>query len=268
MTDDIKPIAKTSEPSLATEKQVIPINSADEPKVEVAEPTPAEPVAVTAEPVVVTPTDVAQVAESDNAQLASQIEVLSGEIQALEAKLDKLTNSSSSVTTTTVEEPKSEPVAEAAEPEKKEEAPVAEKPSEMPKDLYTQSMNEANSPEIREQYAQTADHAESGTALSMIAEVVSTFGIIIFAALLLMPLWRSFVGDEVREAIATIGWFSAMGCLLVGLILMLFVKGRLVLKIILGFILLITVILYLGATQNSLIEFLQPALGTIFEFYR
>lgn len=251
MPDDIKTVKinVSSEPKVSAQDAALPVNSAP-----ASENSSVNVESEKAEEIIVKQSDVTpEMPEQPDSQsdLAGKVELLAGEIQALEAKLEQFIGGARA------DAPKAEPAAKAV--------PVNEE-SKLPSDLN--SNNEANPPEIRAQYAQSADEHDEGGALGMIAEVVATFGIIIFAALLLMPLWRSFVGDDLLSMISSIGWFSALGCLFVGLVLMLFIKGKVILKVILGFILLITALLYLGSISSSLIGFLESALGPVFEFYR
>jgi hypothetical protein len=259
-------------------------------------------------PVVVSDADVAAVEkEADPHQsLAEQIEVLTGEVQALEAKIEKLTsgvneaapptatsevapvpaapepetaNSSvptetAQVTTPSTEEKKIEspipPVApEASTPATVTSAPAAATPVN---DIYSKILSGPNgqSPEPTKHKDLNDDATiEEGTSgIGTIGEVLIVFGLIAFLILAASPFFKSTIGGN-WEALKSIGWPTATISLALGFLLFLFNKGRVVFKVLALLLTIVAAIMTAAVFDyGSMIGPLATLLGPIASFYK
>lgn len=223
-------------------------------------------------PVIVSDADVAAVEkENDPHQsLAEQIEVLTGEVQALEAKIEKLTGGVTEPTPQTAPEPITAPVAETPlQKSKAPTAPVEEKetssdsvppavdstsasvpvtpPSTVPEsnvsapvaatpvnDIYTKVLagqtGAPSSPSSHKDLNDDTTIMEGTSGIGTIGEVLIVFGLISLLILGASPFLKSTIGGN-WEALKSIGWPTVTLSLTLGFILFLFNKGRIVFKI-------------------------------------
>jgi hypothetical protein len=249
------------------------------------------------QPVVVSDADVAAAEkEADPHQsLAEQIEVLTGEVQALEAKIERLTNGvGEAPVPIPVEKPADNPVvpippapevAETPVPEvEKQPEPVtptvqpqaAAMPDPAPKattpvnDIYDKLLNTpAQTPSPTHKDLNDDTTIEEGTSgIGTIGEVLIVFGIIAFVILGASPFFKSMIGTN-WEALKSIGWPTATISLALGFLLFLFNKGRLVFKI---FALLLTLVAAIMTAAvfdyGSMLGPLSNLLDPIASFYK
>jgi hypothetical protein len=104
--------------------------------------------------------------------------------------------------------------------------------------------------------------------LEVIAEVVAVFGIIIFIILAISPFFREILGEDTFLAIQQIGWLTALGTLGLGFLLVLFVKGKAMFKILLFLLLAITAVVFLAMNGSSLISPISGTIDPFLDFYR
>ncbi len=293
---------------------------ADDQAVKINKPTEVPPInaensdvktemPVAEQPLVVSEADVKQAATGTEPVIAAindEIEVLTGEIQALESKIDRL---SGSVETPTPQKVESAPIEKAPEPTKPAEevkpqvepiapppAPLVEnkpeiekvepkveakpevkptetnKPSEITKgvnDIYQKITNEQKKAEEDQKEEDVID-AKSGFVdiLGTVSDIISVFGVIVFLGMMLMPFYKSYLSESIVEATKSIGWLSAGGCLAAALLLSLPVKGKWATKAMLLVFLLLVALMWLGINNNSLLSAVEPYLGTLFGHYR
>lgn len=273
------------------------------------------------QPVVVSDNDVSSNQSAQpNEKLAEEIEILTGEIQALETKIERLTNGATSSQGDA--QPDVAPIFSTATPASSvpssvgaDVAPISAPtnaasssskpfetnsqsdstknmpPSDMEKDFVTkpqpmtQSVPINTSPSISPTVSDlspkpSADAAEEqmvpeakessggGSGLEVIAEVVAVFGVVIFIILAISPFFREILGEDTYLAVQQIGWLTALGTLGLGLLLLLFIKGKGLFKFLLFFLLLITAVLFLAMNGNSLISPISGYIDPLLDFYR
>lgn len=261
------------------------------------------PVATVPEtPILVTEAEVTSTPEANGAGLAEEVESLSGEIQALEAKIDRLTGNVKPVVdlpaeaSTKADTPKVEPIAIASPPtdEPKPTEPIETASSPIPSvppspaspsdpqptksesktvginDIYSkvaQSQKEADAP--AKPSPDDAEDVTSGSSIGTIGEVLAVFGVIIFMIMGAFPFYKSMMPEGIIEAIRSIGWPTSVVSLALGFLMSLFSHGKITTKIFTVIILIFAVVLYFGVAgfQNYLGP-LGPMLESIFTFYR
>ncbi|MEX1123674.1 MAG: hypothetical protein WEC81_00655 [Patescibacteria group bacterium] len=237
-----------------------------------------------------------------NEKLAEEIEVLTGEIQALEAKIEQLTSGATVTAPDGQPAPKSDvapisatekpqsipepimptpPAQETPEPMAAKESngdfvnkPSADNGQSIP--VNTQSgpkINDISSRPINEPMPAEDSKSDSagsdnGSGLSIIGEVVSVFGIIIFVLLAISPFFREMLGEDTYQAVGQIGWLSALGTLGLGLLVMLFVKGKGLLKTLLFILLLIAALLFMALNNSSIVAPISSYIDPLLTFYR
>lgn len=274
--------------------------------------TPAAPSSeVTEETLIQTPTAPVVVSDADVAaaekeadphqSLAEQIEVLTGEVQALEAKIERLTSGvgeSANVPVTPVspepqkladippmtspepvkEEKDTEAVAEepktevAAQPVASQPEPIAATPTPAVtpvNDIYDKLMTPpSQSPQAHKDLNDDTTIEEGTSGIGTIGEVLIVFGIIAFVILGASPFFKSMIGTN-WEALKSIGWPTATISLALGFLLFLFNKGRLVFKI---FALLLTLVAAIMTAAvfdyGSMLGPLSTLLDPIASFYK
>jgi len=255
-----------------------------------AAPTPpvVPTVAATEKPIVVSEADLNPAntqpgaSQSSEDQVTNEIENLSGEIQALEAKIDRLTGNIKAVSETPVEKKVEAPVAVEAPPPapvpKSEPTtnPPVKADNKPPKanpldDIYSRvaAQEKSGDGELKTPDSDEAHEVGGGSSLAIIGEVLTVFGIISFLLMAAFPLYKSLLSTDVQEAVRLIGWPTTVVGLAIGLILSLFSKGKLFTKIFALIILLISVVFYFGAAGFE--RFLGPLasmLDSVFSFYR
>lgn len=275
-----------------------------------ADAAPAANVQTTpSDPVVISENEVKNVGNTDgNEKLAEEIEVLTGEIQALEAKIEQLTSGATSApadsepsgdvapinapqapatkeTPKNMEEDKKEEVPKPPEPIKTDntsassEKDFVNKPQQTPTSAVAsaKSPNKFNDisakPKSNEAPADLNPSSEDGSSkngsgLAIIGEVIAVFGIIIFIILAISPFFKESIGTDTYQAIQQIGWLSAIGSLGIGLILYMFVKGSVLFKILIFILLLVASVLFLAINENSLVSPISGTLDPLLDFYR
>jgi len=263
------------------------------PSLSVPESTPT----VAEAPVVITPEDITPPVatsepSSNNNQLQDEIETLTGEIQALEAKIDRLTGNIS----TPEPEKKAEPTPLSTAPLTTESLPsvkeikAKEGSKSAPFPPLPESAGGVNMPpkakistpitdiyakvEQREKAASPTNFSKTddatieedhGSGMGLVGEVLAIFGAVIFLVLLASPLFKDMVGPDLWEAIKSIGWPTALVSLVIGFLLFLFAKGKLGLKILFGLLLVMASVIYLSIIGYA--DFLG-SLGSVFSFYK
>jgi|GEM_PF-2943370 len=216
-------------------------------------------------------------------RLAEEIETLSGEIQALEAKIDRL---ASSIQEEPPEQTKKE-VAPApktsveAQPEPKPAAPAATDATEAEmtnkphplSDIYAKVAEQRQHEEEGQSKPTTnldeAEELSTFSGVGTIGEVLAIFGIGVLVIMLSSPLLKSFFPESLWAAVSAIGWPTSGATLFIGFILLLFAKGKNVLKIIVLLLFIVSALMYLGSSDNSsLLGPIGTALEGVFTFYR
>lgn len=238
------------------------------------------------EPVVVKAEDV-QTTAPGNDQLQEQIESLTGEIQALEAKIERLTGGSAPTPSEPVAEApvvESQPMADSqieksAElvkpvektPEKTESAafnptpiPSTPTPSASPvTDIYSSIGKPRPAMDSAAQ-----DETAHPSAIAVISEVLVILGTILFVILAATPLFREMVGEDLYQVIRSVGWLTTAATLLLGTLMAVFGKAKSAITLI-GFVfLLLSAFMYIGMNYSSLLGPLESSLSTVFDFYR
>ncbi len=315
-TEETKPTTPAEKPAESPETTTandssIAINQ-DAPSADVkpAEPqaTPAAPkpdateetlIQTPTAPVVVSDADVAAAEkEADPHQsLSEQIEVLTGEVQALEAKIERLTSGvgDSPITPTSTEPEKPVEIPPMAVPAPVEEVKAVEAIPEEPKveaappvasqtvpvavtsttavtpvnDIYEKLMTSpTQSPQAHKDLNDDTTIEEGTSGIGTIGEVLIVFGIIAFVILGASPFFKSMIGTN-WEALKSIGWPTATISLALGFLLFLFNKGRLVFKI---FALLLTLVAAIMTAAvfdyGSMLGPLSNLLDPIASFYK
>ncbi len=258
-----------------------------------------------ATPVVVSDADVAAVEKENDphASLAEQIEVLTGEVQALRSKIERLTsgvvqtppappispsNSSQAKSSSPSPAPKSAsddqppPVAEKSVPlsthpsvalsasPSKSSLNVPPPPATAPvNDIYAKILNPPE--EGRAKHKDLNDDAtlsEESSGIGTIGEVLIIFGFVALLLLAASPFVRANIGTN-WDALKSIGWPTATISLGLGSLLFLFNRGRVLLKVF-GFLLLFVAGLMTAAVfdYGSTLGPLSGLLDPIASFYR
>lgn len=277
----------------------LPINVST-PTAPVSSPSVSAPVVAAPEsPILVTESELTP-SQASSPALAEEVENLSGEIQALEAKIDRLTGNiqpvveapkdlspekpplkpeTISLKTVASVETSAKPPAKEVEPEsapKPDSTVIPPNPPVQKSATKTAGINDIYS-KIGEQAAKlpeapSSDEAEdvsSGSSIGTIGEVLAVFGVIIFMAMTAFPFYKTMLSETVIDAIRSIGWPTAVICLALGFLLGLFSHGKMATKIFTVIILLFSVLLYMGVSGfQSYLGPLGPMLESVFTFYR
>lgn len=252
---------------------------------------PATPPVTTAEPekpIVVSeadlnlPVEAPESKETDHTQITTEIENLSGEIQALEAKIDRLTGNIKTVENAPEApmpakevvapvEPKVETKLEAKE-EMKSTPEISTDPKKSPvDDIYSRVAAQEKNQDgtLKTPDSDEAQELSTGSSVGVIGEVLIVFGVITFILMGAYPLYSSLLSADIGEAVKLIGWPTTVVGLAIGSLLSLFSKGKLATKIIGFIILLISIVFYFGIAGFE--RFLGPLAGmleSVFSFYR
>ncbi len=298
-------IAINQAPGQKTDSTTEPVTPVEEVPATVT--PPASP--ASNEPVILSEKDVADTPTVEPTEdLAEHIESLTGEVQALEAKIEKLTSGvaanaseeNTSMPVPPVEQPKV--AEEKVEPAEKIEMPIEEKApepvtTEKPKvteeevittpptppvqtaakpvdDVYGKvlsSMSDDRKVNDKDTHKDLNDDAsldEGVSGLGIIAQVLIVFGIIAFLGLLASPFYKEILGSN-WSAIGAIAWPTAVISLVLGFLLSIFTKVAVSTKIF-GFILaLFGGLLYIGISGHaSWLGPLQSVLDSIVSFYK
>ena len=233
---------------------------------------------------IITSSSAQNTTQSSN-NLTNEIENLSGEIQALEAKIDRLTGNIKTVSDPAVDSEKpqtssketvnSEPVVPASSAVTPPVGSANQKTTNKPNpldDIYSRVSNDSRSEDSSVLKTPDTDEAQEvggGSSLALIGEVLTVFGIIAFLLMAAYPLYASLLSSEISEAIRMIGWPTTVVGLAIGLILSLFNRGKVFVKVLTLLILLIAVIFYFGVAGFE--RFLGPVAGildSVLSFYR
>lgn len=282
-----EPIAETA-PALAD--PIMPA-AAPAPTTEPATPSTGMPPSPPMEPpVVLSEADITGKKEPESQEdLSDQIEVLTGEVQALEAKIEKLTSgvagSPESQSDKKPDTLKMEPQPAISKdtkemdkslemPEKKTDETLPSAVSETGKpvnDIYSK-LSTGNTKAPDDNHKDLNDDAtidEGGSGVGTIGGVLTVFGLIALIFLLVSPLLKDIFGPTTWEAIKAIAWPTATISLVLGFILSLFSKAKTVMKL-LGFLLaLVSVVMLLAVLDyGSLLGPLSSMLDPIASFYR
>lgn len=245
--------------------------------------TPETSAGSPSEPVILKPEDV-QTTAPDTERLQEQIESLTGEIQALEAKIERLTSGSSAASneqtqpTPTPDKPAEPEIQKATEITKPEEKPApkvepaAFTPTPIPStptpaspvtDIYSSigKPRPPMDPAVQEQVPQPS-------AIAVIGEVLVILGTILFVILASTPLFREMIGEDLYQVIRSVGWLTTAVNLLLGTLMAVFGKAKSVITLI-GFVfLLLSAFMYIGMNYSNLLGPLESSLSTVFDFYR
>lgn len=273
-------------------------------------------------PVTVTPAEAAAAeaapaANSAEQELGAQVETLTGEIQALESKIERL--ATNDVPATAVAEPAkaadmmpaapTEPAPIATEPPKNPDvtmppltdpSPEAEPKPETALPAEKEAVTEKVEPNADEKTAvatfsdifsksdkEKPDKKAETTAApaslmpdapatdsdvsatATIGEVLAFFGIVVLAALLLGPLYKSLLSEDLYSTVKSVAWLVAPSSLLISFIVLLFAKGKGLFKAAVLILLIVAIVFYLGVnTSGSISDQLNNYLGTLFSAYK
>jgi hypothetical protein len=239
-------------------------------------------------------------------KLEEEIEVLTGEIQALEAKIEGLTGGVTSQTPApepvktdapenlpvmsepTPAEPEDKgssmtvpPRTEPA-PEEKKEVPVVNEIKPQPPvnrpvmagpldDIYSKVGQQPNEVSIKseqeiEEGVKEAEHSDMG--IGVLAEAVSIFGVIILVILLASPLYREALGQDLYSAVRSVGWLTAIISTTLGFLLSFFAKGRIWLVLITGLLFIVTAFFFIGVVYPTWFGSFSTTLNPLLRFYR
>lgn len=256
-------------------------------------------------PVVVSEADVESVSDSSE-RLMTQIENLTGEIQALESKIDRLTGNATNTSATPAPSEQSQlqtpvppvlnqdiSVAKVQEtlqvPQPTVETPVPPVPTPQVipttpvptpgakgsaiNDIYNRLDNQHQQEKTKtgetarnENLGDLTSDQPSAGGAEKISEILAVIGIILFLAMIGSGFLRTQIG-EFYTTIQDIGWLASLGVIGIGFIISLFVKGRGSLKVLMVLFLLLAAAMYLGLSTEY-VQFLEPFLGPFFELYR
>lgn len=265
------PLNQGTEPTVkeitvAEEAPAITKEVASTPEVVLPEKTPA------VESIVIKPEDVQSTEQPATDQLQERIEQLTGEIQALEAKIERLTSGTVAAPDAVAadEVATSEKPAAPEKPTIKEAPPVVPTSSTAPipaaiptmpnvnpvQDLYnTKSVSSAEPQEPRP------------SALGVIGEVLTILGMIVTILLAITPLFKELIGSDLQSVISSVGWLTAVITLGLGFLLS-FAGAKAAIKLVAFIFLLIAGLMYVGISYPSLLGPLEDTLGSVFDFYR
>jgi hypothetical protein len=250
------------------------INAGAVPNQKPVKPTP--PPATDGEaPVIVSDQDVA--AQPTPEQLTDQIEVLTGEIQGLESKIERLTGSAASAPAPVpTPAPVVKPTA-AAEANSfvtvPQALPATTKPSATTiSDIYPKStVRDDMGPlpankEKNEAELNTPNGAK--TAMLIIAEVLIFFGIITFLLIAASPLYKAAVGEVVIGVLFSIGWPVTIVTSALGITASFIAKDTWGLRSVAIIVLLLGLLLYLGTGTLVSLGPVTTLFEPLFHFYR
>jgi|GEM_PF-4496597 len=291
----VPPLAAT--PSAAPEAtpptpEPIPVEAPTSPA-----PSPIE----SAAPVMVTQAEVKPNATQEE-RLGEEVEILTGEIQALEAKIEGMTagaqesNETSSPASVIppapmptdqapiaaeISQPTSEPMETTDKPDEKTEAkgedlaaaalPPMPKTDETPKPEIKESKTEEVSsplPTNSQPLNDGPDVEEPVSAVGIVGEVFGVIGIVLLVVMILSPFYKDFIGADLFNSVKSTGWLVTVIALALGFLLSLFNRGKSSLKFGLFFFLVVALIIYLGIGSSSIADALNTYLGPLLGYYR
>ena len=186
---------------------------------------------------------------TDSGYMADEIEVLSGEVQALESKIDKLVGGMTVTLTTN-------------NPQNNNFKSVSTVKNPL-SDVY-QSIAD-KSQETAEEEVQISEDDSAGPVV-MISQVLVVVGVILLLILMFLPALKGFLGDNFK-VFSNIGWPTALSMLLIGFLIILFKSGYGMFKVLTAVLLLIFTFFYMGI-GDMLPESIAGMLSTIFSYYR
>ncbi len=293
------PPANPSIETITANDGALPINkpTAPDSASNQSEPTPAtippadslpRPGGISLPSVVVSEADI-EATKDESEHLSEQIEVLTGEIQALESKIEHLTGSpatDSKIAPMAEPELMAPPVHQAPAPEHSQTNPPAPSPATSPEtnshsvatpvpitnnrpvtDIYAKVAEKEKEAQIKEEKAH--DGSEHTSGIGTIGEVLAVFGIIFFVILLASPLLKGILSTDLVNTVKQIGWPTATVCLLLGFLFSLALKGKGLLKIVSFLFFLISAVMTLAAMgQTNLLGPLANIFQPLFDFYK
>lgn len=253
--------------------------------------------------VMVTEADLKGVVEPESApatdKLQEQIESLTGEIQALEAKIERLTGSAKSVSDTSAvdkEADKAPIVSTEPSPPKIETEPKVDKPAdsmpevkpEPPKatddffapptpipsvstkapfsDIKTKSIQN-DLPKLPETPGESSDHPQP-SAMAVISEVLIVLGIVLFLLLAATSFFRDLAGEDLYQVVKSVGWLTSTITLGLGFLVAIFSKVKAAVILLGFFFLLLSAVMLVGINYPHLLGPFEDSLGTLLDFYR
>ena len=238
----------TNPPQPATQPSVVPQVPVDQSKMPGLEKIPQIPSSL---PQPVTP-EMAQPVDkekrTDTGYMADEIEVLSGEVQALESKIDKLV--SGMTITPTANKPQDNNFKSVST-----KNPIS--------DIYQDISNKQD--ETADEEVQISEDDTAGPVV-MISQVLAGVGVVLLLILMFLPTFKGFLGDNFKVFL-NIGWPTALSMLLIGFLIILFKSGYGMFKILTAVLLLIFTFFYMGIGK-MLPESISGMLGSIFDYYR
>lgn len=250
------------------------INAGAVPNQKSVKPTP--PAAIDGEaPVVVSDQDVA--AQPTPEQLTDQIEVLTGEIQGLESKIERLTGSAASASAPLpAPAPVVKPTTIAAEVNSfvttPPTLPATTKPSANTiSDIYPKSTIRDDAgplPTNKEKNEELNTPDGAKTAMLIIAEVLIFFGIITFLLIAASPLYKAAVGEIVIGVLFSIGWPVTIVTSALGIVASFIAKDTWGLRSVAIIVLLFGLLLYLGTGTLVSLGPVATLFEPLFSFYR
>lgn len=276
--DSVKKTIKANNAGLSPEAPAkdgeLAINAGAVPNQKPVRPTP--PAATDGEaPVIVSDQDVA--AQPTPEQLTDQIEVLTGEIQALESKIERLTGTAASAPAPV---PTPAPVVKptvAAEANSFVTAPQALPATTKPSattisDIYPKSTvrdDMGPAPAAKEKDSEELNTPSGAkTAMLIIAEVLIFFGIITFLLIAAAPLYKAAVGEVVIDVLFSIGWPVTIITSALGIVASFIAKDTWGLRSVAIIVLLLGLLLYLGTGTLVSLGPVATLFEPLFSFYR
>lgn len=200
--------------------------------------------------------------------LANKIEILAGEIQTLEARIDRLASSATPLNAyppsspEKVEKPEEGSVPLTTPTKPAEPAMPMPTPSTSATDIYSSNENKGKQ---AEQSAKENQDEENHSISGGIGSLLVSLGIILLLIILALPLAKEMIGTDLFAMSQGVGWPVVLGLLGIGGVTLLFSAGRLFIKILSVLFLIVAALMYLGVLGFD--SFLGP-LSPIFSFYR
>lgn len=117
--------------------------------------------------------------------------------------------------------------------------------------------------------AEENGNAAQDSVLGVVGEVLGSTGLVLFVLLLLGPLYKNLVGAPTWEALSMIGLLTSLILLGLGFILGLFLRGRVLFKVLIIIFALIAAVFYFGLFGSATIsDQLSGLFGPLLNLYR
>lgn len=287
-------VASVAEPKPADEEKTkalgtahdgeLGVNQGSVPDIDPSEalirkPTASVPAAET-KPVTVTQEDVNHISAAEG--LMNKLEALAGEIQSLEARIDRLVGGAATPVEPLHTEVKPDSVASAPpeQPKPEEKLPASSTPPAINSPAAPSATVNPAAASIDDIYSSVEttgknakkaadDVSEDHSIVGGIGSLLVTLGVILLVLVLVTPFFKEMLGTDLFEMIKAIGWPVIIGLLGIGAVVIFFSMGRIVVKVLAIVFLLIAALMFLGVMgYDSFLGPLRSSLGSIFSFYR